>query len=122
MDIEGLYKLVGSESPEGDHARALVQQVHWFSLVAEFDPRTAEPLPLALSTTAKRIRQADAEPFLFAGPELRRGVEVRDRLWRVIEHVRAALKALFRGLGESPAKEHALLPIRAVRELDTSSF
>lgn len=122
MDIEGLYELVRSETPEGDRARTLVQQIHWFSLVAEFDPRTAEPLPLALSKTAKRIRKADADPPLFAGPELRRDVEVRDRLWRAIEHVRPALKVLFNGLGESPAKEHAVLPLRAVRELDTSSF
>ena len=122
MDIERLYELVWCETPEGDRARALVQQVHWFSLVADFDPRTADPLPLALSTTAKRIRKADVEPPLFAGPEIRQDVEVRDRLWRVIEHVRPALKALFKGLGESPAKEHASLPIRAVRELDTSSF
>ena len=122
MDIEGVYDLVRSESTEGDRARTLVQQIHWFSLVAEFDPKTAEPLPVALSTTAKRIRKADAEPPLFTGTELRRDVEVRDRLWRAIEHVRPALKVLFNGLGESPAKEQALLPLRAVRELNTSSF
>jgi predicted component of viral defense system (DUF524 family) len=48
---------------------------------------------------------------------------ILDRLWRIVEHSRASVERLLHLLAnESPRREHALLPVHAVRELDANSF
>lgn len=94
-------------------ARRLLEQSDWFCRIAEFDPKTGDAMPQSLSSVLGKIsRYAPPAP----------GGNVRDRLWRIVEHSRAALERLFRGLNESPRREQALLPVRAVRELDATSF
>ena len=116
MNLEDLYAGIGADTPQGDRCRALLRQTHWFSGVVETDPRTGLAMPLPLSTTLRRIRELP-EPW---SPES--GSPPDDRLWRIAEHARPALKALLHNLGTSPARERAVLPIRAVRELDQASF
>jgi hypothetical protein len=110
MNLLELYEAwpVGDESCQ--NARALLLQTHWFVINAEFDPRTGDALPQALSAFLAKV----AEPAA--------GGATRDRLWRITEHSRASVERLFRALNESPRREQALLPIHAVRELDANSF
>jgi hypothetical protein len=110
MTLEDLYRHYGMDSRSGNHARELLRQTHWFASSAEFDPRTGDALPLALSA------------FLTKAGQSRANGTIQDRLYRITEHARPALERLFRSLNESPQREHALLPVRAVRELDASSF
>lgn len=100
---------------EGDHevAQALLGQVDWFYCVAEFDPKTGEALPQSLSPVLAKVAK-------YSPPNI--GKPIRDRLWRIAEHSRASVGRLFRALNESPRREQALLPVRAVRELDANSF
>jgi hypothetical protein len=94
-------------------ARRLLEQSDWFCCIAEFDPKTGDAMPQSLSSVLAKIsRYAPSAP----------GGIVRDRLWRILEHSRAALERLFHALNESPRREQALLPVRAVRELDATSF
>ncbi len=116
MDLKDLYTGIGADTPQGDRCRALLRQTHWLSGVVETDPRTGLALPLPLSTTLRRIRELPES----WSPES--GTPPDDRLWRIAEHARPALKALLHNLGTSPARERAVLPIRAVRELDQASF
>jgi hypothetical protein len=100
---------------QGGHevARALLGQMDWFHHVAEFDPKTGEALPQSLSTVLGRI----------AGHSFPDSDQpIRDRLWRIAEHSRLSVERLFRALNESPRREHALLAVHAVRELDANSF
>ena len=115
MTIEQLYRNYfaynnssGNASKECEDAFHLLAQMHWYSNVVEFDPLTAEALPLPLSEV---LHKAPVD-----------NVFVKDRLWRIVEHVRMPLITLFRELNESPRREQDILPLRAVRELDTSSF
>ncbi|WP_307494781.1 hypothetical protein [Cellulomonas humilata] len=85
--------------------------------MAELDPRTGYALPLPLSTTLRRIGALGREAWAFDGDE-----PPRDRLWRIAQHAQPALLLLLHNLGESPARERAVLPIRSVRELDQASF
>ncbi|GAB6187395.1 hypothetical protein [Thermopirellula anaerolimosa] len=88
----------------------LIDQMHWFAVNAEFDPRTGEALPQMLTGFLARVAS-----------EKQRGRR-QDRLQRIIEHSRLAVGRLFRTLNERPRREHSLLPVRSVRELDAACF
>jgi len=107
MTLAELYRLFRDKD---ETARQLLDQTHWFAAHSEFDPKTEEALPQAL--TAFLARVANDRP---------RG-RLQDRLYRIIEHSRLAIERLLGALNESPRREHAHLPVRAVRELDAVSF
>lgn len=110
MTLDELYRSFRARGDWGKNARALLEQTHWFTVNAEFDPKTGESLPQPLSTfLAKVARPATVGP-------------IRDRLWLIAEHCRVSVERLFRSLNASPRREQALLPVRAVRELDANSF
>ncbi len=110
MTLIELYEMQKANGDVGKKAKALLAQTHWFTVNAEFDPKTGEALPQALSAFLAKV--ADPKP----------NGRMQDRLYRITEHARPSLERLFRTLNESPRREHALLPVRAVRELDASSF
>jgi hypothetical protein len=91
-------------------ARALLGQLDWFCRIAEFDPKTGLALPQALTTFLSKVAQPAHD------------IVVLDRLWRITEHSRASVERLFRSLNENPRRDHALMPVHAVRELDANSF
>ncbi len=105
-----LYRLLSEDGVIGEQVRTLLAQTHWYSLNAEFDPKTGEALPQALSAFLIKV----------ARPETKGSFH--DRLWRITEHARPSVERLFRALNESPRREQAMLPVRAVRELDATSF
>ena len=107
ITLEKIYSdfYVGEKS-----AQILLDQMNWFGLIADFDPKTGAALPQSLSAFLAKV--AHPEPC---------GV-TRDRLWRITEHCRASVERLFHSLNESPRREHAFLPVHRVRELDANSF
>jgi len=90
--------------------KVLLEQTHWFTVNSVFDPKTGEALPQSLSAFLSNITRPKAPK------------PVRDRLWRITDHARNSVERLFRALNESPRREQAFLPVRAVRELDANSF
>jgi hypothetical protein len=110
MTLSELYKSQGTEGLTGEISREVLIQTHWLTVNAEFDPKTGEALPQALSAFLAKV--ADLKPR----------DRMQDRLYRITEHARPAVERIFRTLNESPRREHALLPVRAVRELDAGSF
>ena len=105
-----LEKIYSAFQAEEKFAKALLEQMNWFGFIADFDPKTGAALPQSLSTFLAKVAQPEAN-----------GV-TRDRLWRITEHCRASVERLFQSLNESPQREHALLPVHRVRELDANSF
>lgn len=91
-------------------ARALIGQIDWFCRNADFDPKTGLALPQALTTFLARVAQPANDMVVF------------DRLWRITEHSRASVERLFHSLNENPCRDHALMPVHAVREIDANSF
>lgn len=106
MDLEVLYKSFATD----ENAHEVLTQSHWFASFAEFDPKTGDTLPMALSEVLKRISCSDRLPF------------IKDRLWLLSEHSRESAIRLMKSLNEEPRRESAYLPIKDVRELDTASF
>jgi hypothetical protein len=110
MDIITLYRSRYEDSVVGQQVRTLLDQTHWFTVNADFDPKTGESLPQALSAFLAKVAHPSTDGKL------------HDRLCRITDHARPSVEQLFRALNESPRREQALLPVRAVRELDVSSF
>jgi hypothetical protein len=113
MTLPELY--AGYRAARGPHAvaRRLLEQSDWFCRAAVFDPKTGAALPQSLSSVLAKIAR-----YAPPGP----GRPLRDRLWRIAEHSRDAVERLLRALNESPCREHALLPVHMVREMDATSF
>lgn len=110
MTLIELYQSQVADGMNSEKSRTLLEQTHWFTINADFDPKTGEALPQALSAfLAKVARQGKQEMY-------------HDRLWRITDHARPSVERLFRALTVNPRREHALLPVRAVRELDANSF
>jgi len=110
MKLTEVYRLVREEGEMADRARLMLHQRHWFTNLAEFDPRTGNALALDFKTVTQRLQTAHEVGI------------VKDRLWRIIDHSRESIHRLFRALNENPRRDQALLPLRAVRELNASSF
>ena len=110
MNLGEFYQFVGEESEDGKRACRLLDQQHWYSLVVDFDPRTGQALTVGLDKVLDKI---------YRKPEVK---ETRDRLWRLVEHSRAAVDRIITSLAETPRREQAILSISKVRELTPSSF
>ena len=111
MRLAEIYRLFPLNAPNSGRARELLLQTNWFTVnVHAFDPKTGEALPQSLSAFLAKVAQTATTE------------QLRDRLWRIMEHARPSVERLFRALNESPRREHAMLPVHAVRELDASSF
>lgn len=108
--LREVYLAFGEDSETGAAARRLIEQQHWYNTLAEFDPKTGQALPLGLDEVLRRLARPQETN------------EIRDRLWRIVEHSRASVARLFESLNESPRREQATLPIRAVRELNATSL
>ena len=110
MTIKELYQLFANEDKTGQQVVKLLEQTHWFTINAEFDPRSGVALPQSLSSFLERI--ANHPKF----------ADFHDRVWRIADHARDSLRHLYSFLNENPSREQALMPIRDVRELDANSF
>lgn len=108
--LREVYLSFGEDNEAGAVSRRLIEQQHWYNSLADFDPKTGQALPLGLDEVLRRLVRPDEN------------AEIRDRLWRIVEHGRAAVGRLLDTLSESPRREQALLPIHAVRELNATSL
>jgi hypothetical protein len=110
MNLLEIYRATGDDGETGALARQLLAQQHWYSSLAEFDPRTGEALALGLGVVLRRLT---------AGTDTS---VTRDRLWRILSHCRASVTRILGSLSESPRREQAFMPIRDVKEVNAVSL
>jgi len=110
MKLAEIYRKYVSRETGRHQVITMLDQTHWFTVNADFDPKTGEALPQALSAFLARVSQQ------------KHIAKLHDRLWRITEHARPSIERILRSLNENPSREQAILPIRSVRELDVSSF
>ncbi len=110
MNLREVYRAFGEDSEAGALARQLLSQQHWYASLAEFDPKSGDALPLGFDIVLHR--QANRVET----------TNIRDRLWRIVDHGRASIERIFGSLSENPRREQAILPIRDVKELNATSF
>ena len=110
MNQRDLYTLFNEESLDGELSREILGQRHWYTRIAEFDPRTGDALILGFDEVVRRLTAEDNHEV------------IRDRLWRIADHSRSATKRIINSLNNSPKRDQAILPLRSVRELNAASF
>jgi len=110
MNQHDLYRLFRGHGEESDRARRILEQRHWFTSLASFDPRTGDVLPLGLGKVLRRLATADDSNV------------IKDRLWRITDHSRSSVDRILKALNEAPRRDHASLPFHKVRDLDATSF
>ena len=111
FSLEECYGALQRSGDERVAAEQLLNRRQWIHDVGDFDERTGYLLPSPLSAVCARLRSL--------APPRPPG---KDRLYRIVEHTREPLMEIMRRLRERLVREHASLPIRAVRELDSASF
>ena len=112
--IERIYRAIRDEVGESaSRARSLVTVRHWFDELADFDRRTGEAIPESMTSVLFSLWKLRIHPPRIC---------TKDRVHRIIEHSRRPIEELLRQLIERLVREQAMLPVRAVRELDTGSF
>ena len=125
MTLKRLYEAVGGSGAEKKRALSVLEELDWMTCTVEFDRVSGMPNQMPISR------------FLYRNSyysDWKRGGEWRekrakwvegfphDRVWRIVDHVRESISRLFRSLNENPAREHEVMHIRSVRELDAASF
>jgi hypothetical protein len=103
--LEEIYERISEQK-----VISLLQLRDWFTSVCVFDPLTCEPETTGTDELLKRIR------------EYKDGNKMRDRLGRVLKHSLEALKNILLEMRTQIIREHAKLPIYAVREVDSTSI
>lgn len=109
MNLREVYQGF-SDREAGARARQLLEQQHWYASIVEFDPKTGDALPLSFNTVMHRLTDRVET------------TNIRDRLWRIVNHSRASIERISGSLSENPRREQAILPIRDVKELNATSF
>lgn len=109
---EARYSTLTRGGSEQAASEQLLRRRHWIHELAEFDAHSGEMLASPLSEVCARLDHRLPE-----GP----GV-CKDRIYRILEHARDPLREILAHLHEGLVREHAFLPIQAVREMDTASF
>ena len=113
LSLESCYRDLGGDAAARSAADALLGRRHWLHAAAEFDQRTGEMLALPLTGVCESLRGA---------PPRTHDAAFKDRLYRIAEHIREPMGDILRGMHQRLVREHASLPIRSVRELDSASF
>src|ERR1700722_6782951 len=54
MNLREVYRAYGEDSEMGARACQLLEQQHWYSSIAEFDPKTGAALPLGFDAVLRR--------------------------------------------------------------------
>lgn len=113
LSVEKCCRALQGTDAERAAAEHLLARRHWIYHAGDFDERTGQMLPVPFGSVCARL--GAASDWGAAGWP-------KDRLYRIVEHALGPLQEILRHLHERLVREHASLPIRAVRELDSASF
>ena len=112
MTLGQLYKDYASRGARQKKAATVLNQIDWLTCNAEFDPISGMPTPMPLTKFIFRVARRDMTNDDFP----------HDRLWHLVDHCSEAVVRLIRNLNENPARDHEIMHIRQVKELDAPSF
>ena len=113
LTLESCYRDLQGAGPQRASAENLIGRRCWIYSLSDFDRRTGEMLQ---STVSRICTQLDLDASLSPS------INIKDRLFRIISHVRKPLRDVLKQMHERLARGHSILPIRAVREIDSTSF
>lgn len=111
--IESFYKALNSQGEIKVKANSILMLRNWLTEVSSFDPVSGH----ALHTSIVDFLDAVAKSLQDALPE----GDIKDRIYRIVSHTKEAVLAIMEHTRDKILREHAMLPIHAVREVDSNS-
>ena len=111
--IESIYKALNDRDEIKAKALLMLMLRNWLTEVSIFDPVSGHALHTGiidfLGAVAKSVQDESPEG------------EIKDRIYRIVSHSKEAVLAIMEHTRDKILREHAMLPIHAVREVDSYS-
>ncbi|ENS5605430.1 DUF2357 domain-containing protein [Vibrio mimicus] len=111
--IESLYRGLNDKDEVKTQANWILIVRKWLTEVSNFDPVSGHALHTGivdfLSTVEKSVQDESPEG------------EIKDRIYRIVSHSKESVLAIMDHTRDKILREHAMLPIRAAREVDSNS-
>lgn len=112
-EFSKLYPLLDQHGSLSDQAACLLQLRDWYISLCDFDPLTHQAMPETLSQFLRYATNFLAHQKTFANTQ--------DRFTRVLEQCYQAIRAILLHPKARVLREHQLVPISQVREVDNAS-
>ena len=110
--VESLYKTLCNPYAEKEKAFLMLILRDWFSTVSDFDPVTGGSLHTGVIELIYNVTQI--ERSVSCG-------EIKDVIYQIASHTKEAIQSILEHTRDKILREHAMLPIYAVREVDKNS-
>ena len=111
--IESFYRALNGQNEIKTKASLMLVLRNWLTEVLEFDPVSGLALHTGiidfLDTVVKSVQNKPSES------------EIKDRIYRIVSHTEEAVLAIMEHTRDKILREHAIVPIHAAREVDSSS-
>lgn len=115
------YEALEEKGYEGKKARIVLLLRNWLNEVFQFDPRSGRALTQGmdefLCSTAKFCKEL--LEFYDGAMQLEMP---KDRVYRIVDHIDEAFLAILRQMRTKVTREHPILPLHAVREIDSKTM
>lgn len=111
--VESIYKALNGRDEIKIKAILMLMLRNWLTEVSSFDPVSGH----ALHTGIVDFLDAVAKSMQEESPE----GEIKDRIYRIVSHTKEAVLAIMEHTRDKIVREHAMLPLHAVREVDSKS-
>lgn len=112
--IESIYKALNDRDEIKAKALLMLLLRSWLTEVSNFDPVSGH----VMHTSIDDLLDAVAKSLQDGSP----GGEIKDRIYRIVSHTKEAVLAIMEHTRDKILREHAMLPIHAAREIDSSSI
>ena len=111
--IESLYKALGDRDEIKVKVLLMLMLRSWFTKVSIYDPVSGQALQTGLVDFMTVVAKSMQDESLQG--------ETKDRIYRIVSHTKEAVLAIMEQTRDKILREHAMLPIHAAREVDSSS-
>lgn len=110
--VESVYKALNGRDEIKAKALLMLMLRNWLTEVVSFDPVSGNALYTSivdfLGAVAKSVQDESING------------EIKDRIYRIVSHTKEAVLAIMEHTRDKILREHAMLPIRAAREVDSN--
>ncbi|NAR28587.1 DUF2357 domain-containing protein [Acinetobacter haemolyticus] len=112
--IESLYKGLNDRDEIKIKAYLILMVRDWLTAASTFDPVSGDVIQTSIDDFSESIVHS-----FWNVPSER---EIKDRIYRIVSHTKEAVLAIMEHTRDKILREHAMLPIHAAREVDSSSI
>ena len=112
--IESLYKRLNDRDEIKIKAYLILMVRDWLTAASTFDPVSGDVIQTSIDDFSESIVHS-----FWNVPSER---EIKDRIYRIVSHTKEAVLAIMEHTRDKILREHAMLPIHAAREVDSSSI